>query len=242
MVVGPTGSGKSTTLACRSIGLTPTEVVALSQLKTRLNFTHHSKLATIDQREVQSDTKSFANALKYILRQDPDVILIGEMRDQETISAALTAVETGHLVFATLHTNDAVQTIDRIVDVFHVFSKSKLVLDLLCWRLYRKDFSKISDYTGRIPAFEIMIGSNAIRNLIRENKMHQALSVMETSKGMGMCTMDMSLKKLLLDGHINQEEVMRYAKNSNLYKMKVKSILLAVEIVNTDIHNWRFPF
>ena len=219
LVVGPTGSGKSTTLACMIDRINSNRSCRIITVEDPIEFTHRSKVATIDQREVQSDTKSFANALKYILRQDPDVILIGEMRDQETISAALTAAETGHLVFATLHTNDAVQTIDRIVDVFPAFQqeqiRSQLAASLIA--VVSQRLLQNTDYTSRIPAFEIMIGSNAIRNLIRENKMHQALSVMETSKSMGMCTMDMSLKELLLEGHINQEEAMRYAKNPNAF-------------------------
>jgi pilus retraction protein PilT len=215
LVVGPTGSGKSTTLACMIDRINSSRSCRIITVEDPIEFTHTSKMATIDQREVQSDTKSFARALKYILRQDPDVILIGEMRDQETISAALTAAETGHLVFATLHTNDAVQTIDRIVDVFPAFQqdqiRSQLAASLLA--VISQRLLQNAEYTSRIPAFEIMLGSNAIRNLIRENKMHQALSVMETSKGAGMCTMDMSLKELLHNKLITLEEVLRYAKN-----------------------------
>ena len=180
LVTGPTGSGKSTTLACMIDRINSSRSCRIITVEDPIEFTHSSKMATIDQREVQSDTKSFAKALKYILRQDPDVILIGEMRDQETISAALTAAETGHLVFATLHTNDAVQTIDRIVDVFPAFQqdqiRSQLAASLLA--VISQRLLQNGEYTSRIPAFEIMLGSNAIRNLIRENKMHQALSVM----------------------------------------------------------------
>ena len=156
-------------------------------------------LATIDQREVYTDTKSFAAALKYILRQDPDVVLVGEMRDAETISAALTAAETGHLVFATLHTNDAVQTIDRIIDAFppdqQAQIRAQIAASLQVVVSQRLLLAKSG--AGRVPAFEIMVGTPAIRNLIRDNRMHQALGMMESSRSVGMVTMDRALQDLI---------------------------------------------
>ena len=155
---------------------------------------------------------SFASALKYVLRQDPDVILVGEMRDQETIASALTAAETGHLVFATLHTNDAVQTIDRIIDVFPSHQQPQVrsqlassIVAVVSQRLLRH-----KDGRSRVPAFEIMVGTTAIRNHIRENKMHQTLGVMETSRRDGMNTLDMALKQLFQDDIISEEEAIRY--------------------------------
>ena len=170
LVVGPTGSGKSTTLAYMIDKISSFRSCRIITVEDPIEFTHVSKMATIDQREVQSDTKSFAKALKYILRQDPDVILIGEMRDQETISAALTAAETGHLVFATLHTNDAVQTIDEIVNVFPAFQQDQIrsqLATIFDWPVISQRLLQNAEYTSRVPAFEIMLGSNAIRNLIR---------------------------------------------------------------------------
>ena len=186
-----------------------------------IEFTHQDLLASIDQREVCEDTKSFSSALKYILRQDPDVILVGEMRDQETISAALT-VETGHLVLATLHTNDAIQTIDRIVDVFPAFQQEQVraqlassLLGVVSQRLIRRKDSK-----GRVPAFEVMTGTVAIRNLIRDNKMHQAHGVMEASKSYGMVTMDRALKDLVDEELISEEEAMRFAKPQTVRRLR----------------------
>ena len=185
-----------------------------------IEFTHVGVKATIDQREVLSDTKSYASALKYILRQDPDVVLVGEMRDQETIAAALTAAETGHLVFATLHTNDAVQTIDRIIDVFPSGQqdqiRSQLAASLEAVISQRLLLSK--DGESRVPAFEVMIGTVAIRNLIRDNRMHQALGVMQSSGKIGMVTMDASLQELVKTSQINLSEALRHAKNPKLFQ------------------------
>jgi pilus retraction protein PilT len=220
LVVGPTGSGKSTTLACMIDRINKTRKCRIITVEDPIEFTHRSILATIDQREVFSDTKSFGSALKYILRQDPDVILVGEMRDQETISAALTAAETGHLVFATLHTNNAVQTINRIIDVFPSHQQEQIraqisssLLAVFSQRLLRKKNGR-----GRIPAFEIMIGSNAICNMIRENKMHQALGMMEASKEAGMITMDRALRDLFVEGFIGEEEAVRFMANPQSLK------------------------
>ena len=214
LVVGPTGSGKSTTLACMINRINEQRACRIITVEDPIEFYHTGMQATIDQRELHADTKSFASALKYILRQDPDVILVGEMRDQETISAALTAAETGHLVFATLHTNDAVQTIDRIIDVFPAHQQSQVRTQLAASLQAVVSQRLVLGSSGkRHGAFEVMVGSIAICNLIRENKMHQALGMMETSKSMGMITMDASIHKLFTDGVIEKEEALRYMKN-----------------------------
>ncbi|TNE51465.1 MAG: PilT/PilU family type 4a pilus ATPase [Deltaproteobacteria bacterium] len=218
LVTGPTGSGKSTTLACMIDRINRSRPCRIITIEDPIEFTHRSRMATIDQREVMSDTKSFASALKYILRQDPDVILIGEMRDQETIRAALTAAETGHLVLATLHTNSAVQTIARIVDVFSDHQQPQIrsqlstsLLGVVSQRLLPRKEGK-----GRIPAFEIMMASPAIRNLIREDKMHQALGIMESSRSMGMITLDTFLQRLYEAGVVSYQDALRYITNPTL--------------------------
>ena len=185
-----------------------------------IEFTHSNIQSTVDQREVFTDTKSFASALKYILRQDPDVVLVGEMRDRETISAALTAAETGHLVFATLHTNDAVQTIDRIIDAFpsdqQAQVRAQIAASLQVIISQRLMLSKSGG--GRVPAFEVMVGTPAIRNLIRDNRMHQALGVMESSRNSGMVTMDRALQDLIRSGEVSYSEAIRYASNVAAFK------------------------
>ncbi|MFT4975405.1 MAG: twitching motility protein PilT, partial [Myxococcota bacterium] len=182
-----------------------------------IEYTHRSVLATIDQREVYADTRSFSAALKYILRQDPDVVLVGEMRDLETIGSALTAAETGHLVLATLHTNDAVQSIDRMIDVFPAHQqpqvRSQLAASLLA--VVSQRLLPRADDSGRIAAFEVMIGTTAIRNLIRDNKMHQALGVMEAAKSEGMITMDRALTDLLEEELITEADTLRHSRSTH---------------------------
>ena len=214
LVVGPTGSGKSTTLACLVDRINRTRACRIITVEDPIEYMHTSALATVDQREVYADTRSFAAALKYVLRQDPDVILVGEMRDLETVSAALTAAETGHLVLATLHTNDAVQAIDRVVDVFPPHQqgqvRSQLAASLLGVVSQRLLLRK--DGLGRVGVFEVMMGTAAIRNTIRENKMHQAASLMETGRKDGQVTMDFALSELLIADVISAEEAARYMK------------------------------
>jgi twitching motility protein PilT len=209
LVVGPTGAGKSTTMACLVDRINSTRRCRIITVEDPIEYSHTSRKATIDQREVYADTHSFSGALKYILRQDPDVILIGEMRDHETISAALTAAETGHLVVATLHANDALQSIDRIIDVFPPYQQPQArtqlaasLIGIVSQRLLRR-----KDGKGRVAAFEIMVGNSAIRNLVRNDKMHQASSLMEAGARDGMITMDKALKNLLEIGSVDYEEV-----------------------------------
>lgn len=218
LVVGPTGAGKSTTLACLVNRINATRPCRILTVEDPIEYVHTSKKATVDQREVGADTKSFAAALKYVLRQDPDVILVGEMRDTETISAALTAAETGHLVLATLHTNDAMQAIDRIIDVFPPFQqpqvRSQLASSLngvVSQRLLTR-----KDNQGRIAAFEVMPGTGAIRSLIRDNKMHQAISIMEAGRREGCQTLDMSVNELMHHGLIDVEEGGRYLRQQRV--------------------------
>jgi len=218
LVVGPTGSGKTTTLACLIDRINRSRACRIITVEDPIEYTHDSLMASIDQREVFADTLSFAAALKYILRQDPDVILVGEMRDRETVSAALTAAETGHLVLATLHTNDAVQTIDRIIDVFPAHqqqqARSQLAASLL--GVISQRLLPRSNGMGRVPAFEIMLATTGIRSLIRDAKMHQALSLMETGRKVGMITMDNSIKDLYEHGIIAYDEAIRYIRQPAL--------------------------
>ena len=215
LVVGPTGSGKSTTLAALVDRINRSRSCRILTVEDPIEYTHESIRATIDQREVHADTKSFAAALKYVLRQDPDVILIGEMRDLETISSALTAAETGHLVLATLHSNDAIQAMDRIIDVFPPHqqgqARSQLAASLL--GVVSQRLIPDSDGVGRTAAFEILIANPAIRNVIRESKLHQARSLMEASARQGMVTMDRALEDLYHAGKISYENALRYASN-----------------------------
>jgi len=212
LVVGPTGSGKSTTLACLVDRINRARACRILTVEDPIEYVHTSQRATVDQREVGADTRSFAAALKYVLRQDPDVILVGEMRDLETIAAALTAAETGHLVLATLHTNDAVQAIDRVVDVFPPHQqqqiRSQLASSLLAVVSQRLLVRK--DGAGRIGVFEVMPGTTAIRALVRDNKMHQALGLMEAGRRDGCITMDHALGELCAAELVTPEEAARY--------------------------------
>ena len=215
LVVGPTGSGKSTTLACLVNRINRQRSCRIITVEDPIEYTYESQKATIDQREVHADTQSFAAALKYVLRQDPDVILIGEMRDLETVHAAITAAETGHLVLATLHTNDAIQAIDRVIDVFPPYQQPQVraqlaaaLLGVVSQRLLPR-----ADNRGRVAAFEVMIANPAIRTMIRDGKMHQATSVMETNLADGMVTLDRSLVHLYRNNLITRDEAMRYILN-----------------------------
>lgn len=215
LVTGPTGSGKTTSQAAIIDLINKTRACHIITLEDPIEYVHKHNHSIVDQREIGTDTDSFAQALKYVLRQNPDVILIGEMRDMETIQAALTAAETGHLVIATLHTNDAIQTVDRIIDVFPGekqqqirFQLSLTLLAILSQRLLPR-----KDMEGRVLACEILINTRAVANLIRENKTHQIYSIVETSSKTGMLTMDRCLKKLYGDGIISYEEALALMRN-----------------------------
>ncbi len=199
LVTGPTGSGKSTTLAAMVNHANENIMGHILTVEDPIEFVHESKKCLINQRELGEQTLSFSNALRSALREDPDVILIGEMRDLETIRLALTAAETGHLVFGTLHTSSAAKTIDRIVDVFPAAEKdmTRSMLSESLVAVISQSLLKRKDGSGRIAAHEIMIGNSAIRNLIRENKIAQMYSVIQTSLGQGMQTLDQCLEGLV---------------------------------------------
>ena len=209
LVTGPTGSGKSTTLASMIDKINSERQEHIVTIEDPIEFVHNHKMCVVNQREVHADTQSFKNALKYILRQDPDVVLIGEMRDLETIEAALTISETGHLTFATLHTNSSVQTINRIVDVFppHQQVQIRTQLSFVLEGVISQQLLPRKDGTGRVLALEVMIPNPAIRNLIREDKIHQIYSIMQTGQSkFGMQTMNQSLYDLFTRGLLTKDE------------------------------------
>ncbi len=216
LVTGPTGSGKSTTLASLIDKINVEKDHHIITIEDPIEYLHPHKKSLVEQREIASDTVSFISALKYILRQDPDVILVGEMRDLETIKAAITAAETGHLVFATLHTNDAAQTIDRIIDVFptHQQAQIRLQLSTSLRGVVSQQLIPTKDGKGRKLACEVLIGTPAVANLIREAKTHQIYSTIETGARYGMLSMENSLKKLVEGGYISLEEFKKRARNS----------------------------
>ena len=208
LITGPTGSGKSTTLAAIIDLANRTRTDHIMTVEDPIEFLHRHKKSLINQREVGADTLSFANALKHVLRQDPDIILVGEMRDLETIQVALTAAETGHLVFATLHTQDAAQTIDRVIDVFPSHQQSQVRTQLAggIQAIVCQTLCKRSDGPGRAVATEVLIATPAVRNLIREGKTHQMYSVMQSGSKQGMHTMDQHLAELVKVGRITYEQ------------------------------------
>ena len=218
LVVGPTGSGKTTTVASLVQEINRTKACHVLTIEDPIEYSYQSQEATIDQREVYADTKSFATALKYVLRQDPDVIVVGEMRDLETISSVLTAAETGHLVFATLHTNDSCTTIDRIVDVFPAHQQAQIRLQLAACLLavVSQRLLPMESESGRVAAFELLLASTAVRALIREGKTHQIPNVLSTSTNIGMCTMDRSLVHLVKSKKVSREEASRFMKEVGL--------------------------
>jgi twitching motility protein PilT len=214
LVTGPTGSGKSTTLAAMIDHLNDREPAHILTVEDPIEFVHESKKCLINQREVSSHTHSFSAALKSALREDPDAILVGELRDLETIRLALTAAETGHLVFGTLHTSSAAKTIDRVVDVFAAEEK-ELIRSMLSESLeavISQTLCKTIDGKSRIAAHEIMLGTPAIRNLVRENKIAQMYSAIQTGNAVGMQTLDQCLSDLVKAGRISNAEARTKAK------------------------------
>jgi twitching motility protein PilT len=215
LVTGPTGSGKSTTLAAMINHINETRPLHIITLEDPIEFMHRNKRSYVNQREIGEDTHSFAGALRRVLRQDPDVILVGEMRDLETISAAITAAETGHLVLATLHTTGAPETIDRIIDVFppHQQQQVRMQVSTSLEGVVSQTLLRTTDGKGRVLAMEIMLGVPAIGNLIREGKTHQMETIIQGSGSLGMQTLDQSLKALLTAGKVTFEEAIGKAKN-----------------------------
>jgi len=213
LVTGPTGSGKSTTLAALIDIINKKKYDNIITIEDPIEFIHSHKNCLISQREIGSHTTSFASALRNALREDPDVILVGEMRDLETISMALTAAETGHLVFSTLHTISASETIERIIDVFPPHQQNQVRMQLAGSLLgvVAQTLLPVVDEKGRVPALEIMIANPAIKNLIREGKAYQISSTIQISKKDGMQSLDQSLKDLLMEGIISQEDALKKA-------------------------------
>ena len=226
LVTGPTGSGKSTTLASLIDVINEAQPFHIMTVEDPVEFVHSHKRSVVNQREVGEDTDSFAAALKHVLRQDPDVILVGEMRDLETISIALTAAETGHLVFGTLHTQDAPQAIDRVIDVFPPSQQAQIRVMLastlqgvVCQQLLPKAVGR-----GRACAFEVLVATSAVRNLIREGKTHQIPSAMQAGGQAGMITMDQSLAQLVRERAITMETASNCAAHPDELQRMVGSI------------------
>jgi twitching motility protein PilT len=207
LVTGPTGSGKSTTLASLVHHINESERAHIITIEDPIEFVHTNQQSLISQREVASHTKSFHDALRAALREDPDIILVGEMRDLETISLALTAAETGHLVFATLHTNGAIKTVDRIIDVFPTGQQAQIrtMLSESLRGVVAQALLPTADGQGRVPATEVLVNVPSVANLIREGKTFQINSVMQTGRGYGMCTLDASVNELVRKGLITRE-------------------------------------
>jgi len=216
LVTGPTGHGKTTTQAAIIDLINKTRECHIITIEDPIEFVHEHKKSIVDQREVGSDTNGFNEALKYVLRQDPDVILIGEMRDLETIQAALRAAETGHLVLATLHTNDAIQTADRVIDVFPGAQQQQIrfMLSMTLLAIVSQRLIARADSDGRVLATEVLLNNTAVANLIREGKTHQVYSIMETNYKEGMTTMDRSVKGLYMEGIISYDDACAHVQNA----------------------------
>jgi twitching motility protein PilT len=220
LVTGPTGSGKSTTLAAMIDLINSTRPEHILTIEDPIEFVHQSKKALVNQREVGPHTNSFASALKAALREDPDVILIGEMRDRETISLALTAAETGHLVFGTLHTNSAHKTVDRIIDTFpgDLQEQVRAMLSESLRGVVAQQLLRKKDGKGRVAAHEILVGTPAVSNMIREGKTFQIPSLIQTGKKDGMILMDQSITTLLMAGVVDNDEAYAKALDKNAFK------------------------
>jgi twitching motility protein PilT len=228
LVTGPTGSGKSTTLASMIDYINENMNYHIMTIEDPIEYVHSHKKSIVNQREIGADTESFAQALRHVLRQDPNVILIGEMRDLETISAALNIAETGHLVFATLHTSDAAQTINRIIDVFppHQQEQIRVQLSFVLQAVYSQQLVSAASGKGRVLACEVLIVTPAVRNLIRERKIEQINTVIQTGGKFGMVTMNQSLVELYKKQKITyQEAINRSPDPEDLKKLLQKSVL-----------------
>ena len=218
LITGPTGSGKSTTLAAILDKINREKRLHIVTIEDPIEYMHNHKLSVVNQRELGSDTQSFKEALKHVLRQDPDVVLVGEMRDLETIEAAMTISETGHLVFATLHTNSAIQSINRVIDVFppHQQPQIRAQLSFVLQGVVSQLLIPKKGTRGRVPAIEVLVLNTAVRNLIREDKIHQVYSIMQSGQGIsGMQTMSQDLANLYVQGQITYEDASSRAVDVN---------------------------
>lgn len=213
LVTGVTGSGKSTTLASMINAVNMTRASHIITLEDPVEYVLHSQKSVIEQRELGSDVPTFASGLRHALRQDPDIILVGEMRDLETTSAAISAAETGHLVLATLHTQNAAQTIERIIDIYPAQQQNQIraMLSNTLQAVVSQVLFPRVDTPGMVPACEIMICTPAIRNCIRENRIHEIQNIIETSKAAGMCTLDDSIKTQVINGRISKADAVAHA-------------------------------
>jgi twitching motility protein PilT len=213
LVTGPTGSGKSTTLAAMIDSINRREQGHIITLEDPIEYAFVSNKCSIEQREVGSDVPSFSSGLRHALRQDPDTILVGEMRDLETVSAAITAAETGHLVFSTLHTINAPQTIERIIDVYPADEQNQIrsMLANTLQAVISQTLFRRADQPGMIPALEIMLCTPAVRNCIRENRIFEIPNVIETSRALGMQSLDSSIKQLYVNGYVSKEDAIAQA-------------------------------
>jgi twitching motility protein PilT len=220
VVTGPTGSGKSTTLAAMIDYINETHRCHILTVEDPIEFVHTSKRSLINQREVGPHTRSFSSALRAALREDPDIILVGELRDLETTSLAITAAETGHLVFATLHTNSASKTIDRIIDIFPSGQQAQVrtMLSESIEGVVAQTLLPSKDGKGRVAALEVLVGVPALRNLIREDKTMQILSVIQTGSQHGMQSLDQSLRELFMAGKLSRTEAMKKSSNPRLFE------------------------
>ncbi len=215
LVTGPTGSGKSTTLAALIDKINKNRECHVITLEDPIEYLHQHKKSMVNQREIGLDTNNYANALRAALREDPDVILVGEMRDFETISVAITAAETGHLVLSTLHTIGAASTVDRIIDVFPPYQQQQIRVQFanVLESVISQQLIPLADDSGRVAAFEVLHTTSAVKNLIREGKSHQLISIMQTNRKLGMVTMDDAILQLYYQGKINREMAVQFAQD-----------------------------
>ncbi len=237
LVTGPTGSGKSTSLAAMIDNINSNKRAHVMTIEDPIEYVHRDKTSIINQRELGTDTHSFAEALKHVMRQNPDVILVGEMRDLETIQLAITAAETGHLVFSTLHTVDAAQTMDRIVDVFPPEQQSQVrtPLSVTLQAVISQTLLPLKDNTGRVAAYEVMVATPAIRTLVREGKTHQLYMDIQTGGELGMQTLDGSLLNLLKQGKIDYEHALAKCSNAADFQRRAANAGL-VEVAPVATH------
>ncbi len=223
LVTGPTGSGKSTTLAAIIDRINNNRECHVITLEDPIEYLHHHNLSMVNQREIGLDSQTYANALRAALREDPDVILVGEMRDFETISVAITAAETGHLVLSTLHTIGAASTVDRVIDVFppHQQQQIRVQFANVLEAVISQQLIPTADGKGRVAAFEVMHANHAVRNLIREGKTHQLMSVMQTNRKLGMIAMDEAILQLYSQGRITKDSAIQFAQNPDEMENKL---------------------